>query len=552
MIGPPPTGMTSTRSSQSPRGFTLVELIVATAIMGILMTGLASAVLIATHALPDDESPSRAASESATVADQLAEELASAVWIIEHTPTAVTFTVADRDNDGAAERIRYAWSGTAGDPLTRQYNGGTVLDMLADVHEFDLAYTVQLVTEEYPGPVIEGAEQELSSHGSQWEDWGSFPIKDKEWPGQYFEPSLPADAVSWRATRVWLYVRSEAAVEQTLVQIRPADANRKPTDTVLAEEVMDEADLEDYYAWHEVPFTNAGGLSPDQAFCLVLKNGSGGGVSARIGYDDGGGSGGVNTKDGGKSWTYYDWLARFYYVYGAASTPGPPQTATRSYVTGVGITVRTGENPAARVVTSAHTLNNPELLSGLWKAYFDKNPTLDHNGDGVGDWTVFGGGSFDNGSLSGGVWAADTRLDTSPTSNFTGLTTVNVRFRDTSADLFGVAFLIHADWSGSNCATLMALCHLQADNTQTVTLYHNTSTTVQRSLATVAGLSKDFVNLRLLIDPDLDTVNLQVNDEDRGTFAYATCVPITSEHTAMVLATGGTAEVDEVSVRVSE
>ena len=90
------------------RGFTLVEVVLSMAIMTILMTGLASAILIASHALPTDDSPARAVVESAQVVDVMAEDLRSALWIRERTATSVEFAVPDRDADGAAERIRPA------------------------------------------------------------------------------------------------------------------------------------------------------------------------------------------------------------------------------------------------------------------------------------------------------------------------------------------------------------------------------------------------------------------------------------------------------------
>jgi prepilin-type N-terminal cleavage/methylation domain-containing protein len=152
-----------TRRGRPRTGFTLTELLLSTAIMGILMTGLASAILIASRALPDEGSVGSAVVGSAGVADQIVEELRAAIWIRERTPTAVSFTVPDRDADAVPESIRYAWSGTPGDPLTRQYNGGSVVHVLDDVHEFDLAYDLRMVTEEYPGPGIESAEILLAS-----------------------------------------------------------------------------------------------------------------------------------------------------------------------------------------------------------------------------------------------------------------------------------------------------------------------------------------------------------------------------------------------------
>jgi hypothetical protein len=344
-------------------------------------------------------------------------------------------------------------------------------------------------------------------------------------------------------------------MEQTLVQIRPADADKKPTDTVLAEEVMDEKDLKSYYTWRDVPFAKATGLSPDQKFCLVLKNGTGSGTSARLAYDDGGGSGGINTKDGGTTWSYFDSIARLYYVYGKASTPAPPQTATRYYVTAVQVALRTGEELASRLVTTAQTLNIPELLSGLWEADFGSDPTLDHNGDGVDDWVAQGGGSFDGGDLSGGVWHAsvkDPPLQTNPPNDFTGLTTVELRFRNTSVTGKGAAFGINVDWTGSNCAEILALLQLESDSTQTLRVQQRLDAVETQTLVTVAGLSDGFVDLRLLIDPALNTVNVRVNGKDCGTFACTLHLPEDNEHFATIEAIGTDAEFDSVSIRASE
>ena len=52
----------------------------------------------------------------------------------------MTFTVADRTGDSAADTIRYAWSGVAGDPLTRQINAGTAVTVAANVQSLQLSY----------------------------------------------------------------------------------------------------------------------------------------------------------------------------------------------------------------------------------------------------------------------------------------------------------------------------------------------------------------------------------------------------------------------------
>lgn len=534
-------------------GFTLAELVLSMAIMSILMTGLASAILIASHALPDEGSVGSTVVESAGVADQIVEELRAAIWIREHTATAVSFTVPDRDGDAVPERIRYAWSGTPGDPLTRQYNGGSVVQVLADVYEFDLAYELRTVTEEYAGPGIESAEILLASYVDFYFSY-SYVIDAQHWIGQYFRPSLPADATSWRVTRVQFRGRIEGlANANTLVQLRPADTDRKPTDQVLEEVIVPESMLGDFATWQDVEFHNVPGLAPGAGLCLVLKYGGGSGTcSAAISYEASAGSARLTTGDAGANWNYDSDKSMYYCAYGTYTTPGPPQTATRQYVTGVGIVLRAGKDPALRVVTRAQTLNTPELLSGLWEADFDSDPTLDLNGDGGPDWLVHGGGIFAAASLDNGIWHAYAQLDSSPDHNFTRLTTVDVSFRNTTVIGSAAVFTINVDWSDATCAPIIASLERQPDDTQTLTVCHKLDSMTRVPLITVPGLPNDFARMRLLVDPDLDTVNVQVNKQEYGTYVYNKIVPPTDSRFATIGVVGSGADFDYVSIRVSE
>ncbi|MCH7925855.1 MAG: prepilin-type N-terminal cleavage/methylation domain-containing protein, partial [Planctomycetes bacterium] len=113
------------------RGFTLVELVAAMTVMTILMMGMGSAMIIASRAIPNDKSPMSIATESRNVLDRLTEDLLYAISVSEKAATALTFTVADRGHGAAGpETIRYAWSGTPGDPLTLEYNGASAVNLV--------------------------------------------------------------------------------------------------------------------------------------------------------------------------------------------------------------------------------------------------------------------------------------------------------------------------------------------------------------------------------------------------------------------------------------
>jgi len=109
-----------------------------------LVAGLASAIYISSQALDLDSSTSRQSAIASEVLGKLTADLALALSFSERTTTAVTFDVPDRDGDLHPESIRYAWSGTPGDPLTYQYNGGTELTLATDVQSLDLSALTRL------------------------------------------------------------------------------------------------------------------------------------------------------------------------------------------------------------------------------------------------------------------------------------------------------------------------------------------------------------------------------------------------------------------------
>ena len=90
----------------------------------------------------------------------------------------------------------------------------------------------------------------------------------------------------------------------------------------------------------------------------------------------------------------------------------------------------------------------------------------------------------------------------------------------------------------------------QADGTQTLTLNGKTSDVATKQLFSLARLASGFVRYRLTILPQSDVVNLQINDEDQGTFTYPKYSPTsTADRYLTLFADTSTAEFDYVEVR---
>jgi hypothetical protein len=113
------------------------------AIVSVLMLGIGSALMLAARAVPAEESVFRHNADASVVVQQMVTELHTATSIWQLSPVKIEFTVHDRDNDGDVEVILYQWSGTAGSPLRRSYNGGTAVVIAENVHAFALVCTTK-------------------------------------------------------------------------------------------------------------------------------------------------------------------------------------------------------------------------------------------------------------------------------------------------------------------------------------------------------------------------------------------------------------------------
>lgn len=538
--------------------FTMIELMLSAAIMSILLLAITSAMLLAGRAMPDGAGAQAQTIETAKAVTHIVEDLNFARYVIEQTDKAVTVIVADRTGDGEADAIRYAWSGTVGDPVTVQVNGGAVHNVIDAASGFSLAYETQDRSTTYSGPLIEGPEQLLAAYApGAPADPRDFFVEADKWPGQHIQPALPAGTVTWRVTRVEFRAKhGGGANEQSLVRIHKANASKLPTSTVLEQHVMDESTLVGAYAWRSFQCADVYNLLPSETLCMVIRNNSGVNDSAKIEYDHdadaNGAEGMIEVQSGGSSASYRNDRALIYRVYGKASTRGPSQVLTRRHVTAVRLDAAPADPNATPVSTTVQLVNQPEALAAFWTAEFDNDPTaMDMNNDAKPDWAMSYGTSFDTGSLSAGVWQVNDFLRVFPDDDFDQITTVDLRWRDASTAAGGGAFHISLDWAGGVPAQLTARITLEPDNTQTFTITHHTSPTTSETMYRQTGLSSGFMDLRLILDATTDIARIIINGEDRGGFGYRQFnTPSAAGHYAE-LSGGGGAQTDHLRIGVT-
>lgn len=150
--------------------FSLVELSVSILIVSLLMLGLMSSIQIVTQASQLVDGPVQETTSLARAVEQMSADLRVAQTFIERSSDAVEFTVADRDGDGNAERIRYQWAAAGDHSLTRtlSYSAGSRPDETSVTAEglqnLSLRYLTATHGPQLEDPEIESDEVLLLSH----------------------------------------------------------------------------------------------------------------------------------------------------------------------------------------------------------------------------------------------------------------------------------------------------------------------------------------------------------------------------------------------------
>ncbi len=361
-------------SYRQRRAVSLVELTLSTSIAAVLMAGIASAMVLASHAIPDPESPLASTLAGYRAVEDIANELHTAQSFTEWTVKSATFAVADRDGDMLPETIRYAWSGTPGDAVTRAYNGAAAAAVAANVKDFSLGYGLSSLTEDVPGPPNESTRVPFVVLSTA-PGLTTSVISSTQGLGEYFHPNgfnstpLPADAVSWSVESVFFRARQTgAALGKTQVTVHPANIDGTPnTSTVLERGFLDEAFLPGPTSPPTYAMTNFNsmtGLSPKSGFCFTLTTLSDDpSVETQLhtGPVNLPGCGMLRSADGGGSWQINTSQGLRFSVYGRYKTPGVPQQVIRTFLSRISIALQVGGTADSRVETSVQVLNVPEV-----------------------------------------------------------------------------------------------------------------------------------------------------------------------------------------------
>jgi prepilin-type N-terminal cleavage/methylation domain-containing protein len=553
----------SWRERVSRPGFTLMELIVAVVASAALLAGLGSVMLIARQ-IAYTPAASVHRLQAAEVFDELADELRFATYVTERSAGAIEFVVADRSGDGVPELIRYAWSGTAGDPLTKTVNDGTPAVVLDAVQQLQFTYTVDTDTTAI-ATTSQTAEVLLATNPNT-PSTQTRTITASSWSAQQINPATfvsppPTGTLWWTPTRVQFVCKSLAATDtdQLNIQIRSAgEPNGGPTSSVLYQATTREHDLPAAFGWFNAPLSGSAKLRLHRKYALVWA-----GITAPsclLVCDTNASSGVLESEDVGGSWQLLPKQV-FYRLYGTYTTPGPDIEVPRSLLASVRVTLQVGAQHYSRLETSIPLANRPEVLAAYWRTDFDHDPTSDDvNGDDTNDWQasdtaaseVANPAPYAPDSLVGGIWHSSGKLTTRPLNDFAATTIAEVAFRDTLPGGSGAMMQINADWSAGQYSPLLLRAQMASNGTQTLRLTSIPSGAAEVVVYEQTGLSSDVIRCRLTILPNDNLVNIRINNEDQGTYAYSSYNATGSDRAVSLFGDTGEAEFDYAEVRVLE
>jgi prepilin-type N-terminal cleavage/methylation domain-containing protein len=308
------------------RGFTLVEMVVSTLILAILIAVLGSVATLTARATNNRGLPTTQLAEGAEIIDRISGELRTALSFSERTARAVTFTVPDRNGDGAPETLRYTWSGTPGEPLMRSVNGVPAV-VAGRIYNLDFSYIVRTAGPPPPPPTTETPEMVLASHDdfAGAGTMASFGLSSTSWSSQYFKPALPSNALSWKVTRVQVMLKRDTNSTGTMsLRMQYADAAKRPAKGFIQEVTFAAGSMSTVFTWNEASFSSVGGIDPAVGLCLVVGMTGQGGKPPQQQYETALPSQvdrwASSSADGGATWGLpYDTSVIRFYVYGTVT-----------------------------------------------------------------------------------------------------------------------------------------------------------------------------------------------------------------------------------------
>lgn len=340
------------------RAFTLVELVLACALLAILLAAGRGAIFLASksaRSVPADQSVTLSAA-----LNQVSADILGSTQIFELSQNSIGLVVPDRNGDGEDESIKYSWSGTAGAPLLRTQNSGNAEAIVASLQSFAVAAVERSIT--IPGQPTKNVERLVGGNSATSGLYGTSISSSNARAGSFVPANLPAGATSWSLTRVRVMVRQNSPVSGSFsVQVQRTNA-QTPSGQVLASVNVAESELSSSFAWKEVKFSGLENLSTISPLAIVINRVGSAMVPCDLQITGSGGAqvaGNVHfsSSDGGTTWTSNAGNDMIYAVYGIPNTPTPSATGSGAST----VRIRAESSPGVVVHINVAAPNVPQV-----------------------------------------------------------------------------------------------------------------------------------------------------------------------------------------------
>lgn len=346
-------------SPSRARGFTLIELVLSAATVGVLLLAAGGLIAASSRLLPRETDPSARQARARAALSRLADDARLATQVTT-APNTLTLTLPDQNDDDSPETVVYELRGGSGE-FTRTWNAGKPLILASAVASLSVWTRAGESSVSVPTAVAEGGPGTLAQYADTVSE--SYTLTTTNQVGQYIAPRLPPDAVAWRPTALAVALRSNATLLPLTVTVFRADSSGRPTGLALATAVVPAATLPAANAYVNIPLPGMPELGPDDGVCFTLAHASLISVVTvpvdRSGVQDSHAHL-ITSSLSGTVWTVMSSGSLNYRLFGTVRRPGTStQTVGRLRGVGVSLGVRTTGASVAAVSAFVPTHNAP-------------------------------------------------------------------------------------------------------------------------------------------------------------------------------------------------
>ena len=264
------------RSTTRARGFSLIEMVLSLSLVGMVLASLGTMLAFSMQTVPQADDAVVRITDAALPFNIMNEEFGAATSITSVSSTQIVFQLADRTGDATPETVTYSWSGTPGDPLTRDINSEGAETVLSDVRslafEADVtSHTLHTITPSTPIAYKRELSEDSAAAGSATALANSRMVTLFEDQGVYQRirsDSIPDGALYWTPDYVEVKLEQFDRPGAIRLEVRLLDSG-DVTDTALAAEVVRTSDLGSE-AWYRIDIPGTPKLDPKDEIGVVL------------------------------------------------------------------------------------------------------------------------------------------------------------------------------------------------------------------------------------------------------------------------------------------